>query len=85
MKSSEKENQVQQAPASVIEAYVSPKKLRIPKQKLVQEGRAAKQNNDFTVDIFTSRTNEEREKERIENVTTEHPQEVEIGRKIKKQ
>ena len=83
VKSSEKENQVQQAPVAVIEAYASPKKLRIPKQKLVQEGRAAKQNNDFTVDIFTSRTNEEREKERIENVTAEHPQEVEIGRKIR--
>ena len=83
VKSSEKENQVQQAPAPVIEAYASPKKLRIPKQKLVQEGRAAKQNNtDFTVDIFTSRTNEEREKERIVNVTAEH-QEVKIGQKIR--
>ena len=53
--------------------------MRIPKQKIVGEGRA-KQNNDFTVDIFTSRTNEEREKDRIESVS-EH-QQVEIRRKI---
>ena len=84
IKSSEKENQARGgagSPSSVIEAYASPKKLRIPKQKLVLEGRA-KQNNDFTVDIFTSRTNEEREKERIESVT-EH-QQVENGRKIRR-
>ena len=81
VKNSEKENLGRgggaSSPSSVIEAYASPKKLRIPKQKPVGEGRG-KQNNDFTVDIFTSRTNEEREKERIENVT-DHPQ-VEIGR-----
>ena len=82
VKSSEKENQSRggaSSPSSVIEAYASPKKLRIPKQKIVGEGRA-KQNNDFTVDIFTSRTNEEREKDRIESVA-EH-QQVEIRIKI---
>ena len=81
VKSSEKENQARggaSSPSAVIEAYASPKKLRIPKQKIVGEGRA-KQNNDFTVDIFTSRTNEEREKDRIESVS-EH-QQVEIRRK----
>ena len=80
-KSSEKENTNRgeaSSPSSATEAYKSPKKLRIPKQKIV-EGRP-KQNIDFTVDIFTSRTNEEREKDRIENLN-EH-QEVDLVSEI---
>ena len=63
VKNNEKENEV----SPIIEAFKSPKKLRIPKQKGVGEVKS-KQSNDFTVDIFTSKTNEEREKERNENM-----------------
>ena len=70
VKNNEKENEV----SPVIEAFKSPKKLKIPKQKGVGEVRN-KQSNDFTVDIFTSKTNEEREKERNESM-------VEVGKQV---
>ena len=48
--------------------YKSPQKLRPPRQKgVVGGGEArAKPSSDFTVDIFTAKTSEERDKERSE-------------------
>ena len=57
VKSSEKENEL------AIETSKSPKKSRQPKPKLDPEARP-KHSNDFTVDIFTSKTTEEKENEK---------------------
>ena len=60
--------------------YKSPQKLRPPRQKGVVGGGGgearAKPSSDFTVDIFTAKTSEERDKERSE---AEQDQDQQVG------
>ena len=73
----EKENT--QEPALDTQYRTSPQKLRPPRQKgggggVV--GGGAKPSSDFTVDIFTAKTTEERDKERSE---AEQEQDQQVG------
>ena len=68
-RNNEKENDS----SSVIEAFRSPKKSQQAKQKHNTDTRA-KLKNDFTVDIFTTKTSEEREKERNETLQSTEEQ-----------
>ena len=69
-RNNEKENDS----SSVIEAFRSPKKTQQAKQQKHNTDTRAKLKNDFTVDIFTTKTSEEREKERNETLQSTEEQ-----------
>ena len=69
----EKENT--QEPVLDTQCRTSPQKLRPPRQK-GGGGGGAKPSSDFTVDIFTAKTTEERDKERSE---AEQEQDQQVG------
>lgn len=72
VKLSEKENEI----ATIVEASKSPKKARHPKTKVDQETRP-KHSNDFTVDIFTSKTSEEKENEKSQRTDLNKSEHIE--------